>query len=104
MKSLGEIECGWRGFTSGESENIRRPEPLESRTPAQSAPAAVLDPAPERILVKEVNSLGDVVMSLPALRAIRRAWPRSPLAVLVKKELAGFLVRAPWRDDGIPCS
>ena len=98
MKSLGEIECAWRGFTSVESENIRRPEALESRTPSQSAPAAVLDPPPERILVKEVNWLGDVVMSLPALRAIRRAWPRAHLAVLIKKELASFFEGARWID------
>ncbi len=42
------------------------------------------------MVVKELNWLGDVVMSLPALRAVRRAFPESRLAVLVKRELAGF--------------
>ena len=64
----------------------------------------MLDPPPGRILVKEVNWLGDVVMSLPALRAIRRAWPRAHLAVLVKTELASFFDGAGWIDEVIPYS
>ena len=64
----------------------------------------MLDPPPERILVKEVNWLGDIVMSLPALRAIRRAWPRAHLAVLIKKELASFFDGARWIDEVIPYS
>ena len=55
---------------------MRRFEPLDARAGAvhNNALAFVSDP-PRRILVKEVNWLGDLVMSLPALRAIRRAWP-----------------------------
>lgn len=60
-----------------------------------------IDPEPQRILVKEVNWLGDLVMSLPALRAIRAAWPEAHLAVLVKKELASFFDGAAWIDDVI---
>jgi lipopolysaccharide heptosyltransferase II len=63
-----------------------------------------LEPAPRRILVKEVNWLGDAVMSLPALRAIRRAWPDAHLAVLVKRELASFFDGAAWLDEVIPYS
>jgi len=59
-------------------------------------------PAPERVLVKEVNWLGDVVMSLPALRAVRKAYPAARLAVLIKKELAGFFDGAAWIDEVIP--
>jgi heptosyltransferase-2 len=47
----------------------------------------MLAPLPQRVLVKEVNWLGDVVMSLPALRAVRRALPQAHLAVLVKRQL-----------------
>ena len=87
-----------------ESENVRRHETLESRTSSLTTPALRLDPPPSRILVKEVNWLGDVVMSLPALRAIRRAWPRAHLAVLIKKELASFFDGARWLDEMIPYS
>ena len=45
---------------------------------------------PRRVLVKEPNWLGDLVISLPALRAVRRAYPEAHLAVLVKQDLAGF--------------
>lgn len=55
-----------------------------------------------RILVKEVNWLGDVVMSLPALRALRDAYPEARLAILVKQELASFFDGARWLDEVIP--
>lgn len=64
-----------------------RPRPLP-RTPA-------------RILIKEVNWLGDLVMTVPALRALRRAFPHAALAVLVKQELAGFFDGARWIDEVI---
>jgi heptosyltransferase-2 len=58
--------------------------------------------APRRILVKQVNWLGDIVMSQPALRALRRAYPAAHLAVLVKRELASFFDGATWIDEVIP--
>ena len=63
-----------------------------------------LQPPPQRILVKEVNWLGDVVMSLPALRAIRRTYADAHLAVLIKRELAGFFDGIRWIDEVIPYS
>ena len=57
---------------------------------------------PKRILVTEVNWLGDAVMSLPALRAIHRVWPNAHLAVLLKRDLAGFFDGARWIDSVIP--
>ena len=69
----------------------------------QLAPASpALANAPARILVKEVNWLGDVVMSLPALHAIRNAFPKAHLSVLIKKELASFFDGARWIDEVIP--
>ncbi len=69
-----------------------------------SSGVAVLEPAPRRILVKEVNWLGDIVMSIAALRAIRRTWPNAHLAILIKRELAGFFDGAGWLDEVIPYS
>lgn len=62
------------------------------------------DPTAPRILVKQVNWLGDIVMSLPALRAVRRSYPRAWLSVLVKSELASFFDGSPWIDEIIPYS
>ena len=58
--------------------------------------------APARILVKEVNWLGDIVMSLPALHAIRKAFPDAHVSVLIKKELASFFDGSKWIDEVIP--
>ena len=57
---------------------------------------------PARVLVKEVNWLGDIVMSLPALHAVRTAFPKAHLSVLIKKELASFFDGATWIDEVIP--
>lgn len=62
----------------------------------------MLPTPPRRILVKEVNWLGDIVMSLPALRAIRTAFPQAHISVLIKKELASFFDGAKWIDEVIP--
>lgn len=64
--------------------------------------AIPLQPAPQRVLVKEVNWLGDLVMSLPALKAVRRAFPQARLSVLVKAELASFFDGSDWLDEVIP--
>ena len=61
-------------------------------------------PVPKRILLKAVNWLGDLVMSLPAMRAVRRAFPEAHLAVLIKKELASFFDGADWLGEVIPYS
>lgn len=60
------------------------------------------EPQPNRVLVKQVNWLGDIVMSLPALRAVRSAYPTAHLAVLVKRELAGFFEGSAWIDEVLP--
>ncbi len=51
------------------------------------------------VLVKEVNWLGDLVMSLPALRAIRAEYHDCRLSVMVRAELAGFFEGLTWIDD-----
>ena len=59
---------------------------------AGAAVAATAAPAPPRVLVKAVNWLGDLVMSLPALRAVRRAYPVGG-AVGAGQQRAGELLR-----------
>ncbi|HVM97449.1 MAG TPA: thioredoxin family protein, partial [Candidatus Acidoferrales bacterium] len=53
----------------------------------------------QRILVRSVNWLGDVVMTLPALHAIRRAYPNAHLAILARPELTSFFDGAAWVDE-----
>jgi heptosyltransferase-2 len=42
-----------------------------------------------------------VVLSLPALRALRRGFPEARLAVLVRRELASFFDGSSWIDEVI---
>jgi heptosyltransferase-2 len=56
----------------------------------------------ERILVKELNWLGDVVMSLPALHALHQACPQSRISVLIKRPLASFFDGLDWLEEVIP--
>src|ERR1039457_693888 len=71
---------------------------------ASRAIASRIAPVPKRILIKAVNWLGDIVMSLPAMRAVRRAFPDAHIAVLIKKELASFFDGANWLDEVMPYS
>ena len=65
-------------------------------------PGAPLRSTPQRVLVKEVNWLGDLVMSLPAPEAVRRAFPAARFSVLIKAELTSFFDGAGWIDEVIP--
>ncbi len=53
----------------------------------------------KNILVKGVNWLGDVVMSLPAIRAIKARFPGSRLTVLTKGNLADLYACEPAVDE-----
>jgi heptosyltransferase II len=85
------------------------PPALEAQWSAAGAPLPPVPslrplaaPRPHRIVVKAVNWLGDLVMSGPALHAIRDTFPDAHLAVLVRRELASFFDGARWVDEVIP--
>jgi heptosyltransferase-2 len=61
-----------------------------------------IEPQVQRILVKELNWLGDVVMSLPALHALRRAVPEAQISILILRPLASFFDGADWLQEVIP--
>ena len=54
--------------------------------------------SPSRLLVRAPNWLGDVVLSLPALRDLRRAFPASRLEVLARPWVAGLYAAVPEVD------
>jgi heptosyltransferase-2 len=55
-----------------------------------------------RILVRATNWVGDAVMSLPALRAIRARFPAAHIAVLARPWVADLYAREPFADEVIP--
>jgi len=56
----------------------------------------------KRILVRATNWLGDAVMSLPALRALRERFPEAEIAILAKPWVADLYHREPFCDRMIP--
>ncbi|MEP6539395.1 MAG: lipopolysaccharide heptosyltransferase II [Bryobacteraceae bacterium] len=55
-----------------------------------------------KILVRATNWVGDAVMSLPALQAIRGAFPDAHIAVLARSWVADIYARETFADEVIP--
>ena len=56
-------------------------------------------PTPKHILVRELNWLGDAVMSTSALQRLRQAWPAARITVLSHEKLADLWKEQPFVDD-----
>ncbi|MBI4598149.1 MAG: lipopolysaccharide heptosyltransferase II [Candidatus Omnitrophica bacterium] len=54
-----------------------------------------------RILIWKLSALGDVVLSTPSLRAIRRRWPSAHLTLIVGRLAYDVVARCPYLDDVI---
>lgn len=55
-----------------------------------------------RILIRATNWVGDAVMSLPALEAVRRRFPEAHIAILARPSVADLYTREPFADQVIP--
>lgn len=58
--------------------------------------------SPSRILVRATNWLGDAIMSLPALAALRRRFPEARIDILARPWVAGLYRFEPFADRIIP--
>ena len=56
----------------------------------------------QRILVRATNWIGDAVMSLPALRALRARFPAARITLLAMPWVADLYGREPFCDELIP--
>lgn len=54
---------------------------------------------PQRILVRQVNWLGDAIMTLPALDRLREGFPKAHIAVWTDPKLAGLWPHVPAIDE-----
>ena len=70
---------------------------MEMSRPIQRASDGVAD-AP-RILVIRMSSLGDIILTAPVLRNLRRRWPRARLTMLVKPQFAAAAAKNPFISD-----
>ena len=64
-------------------------------------PSSPLPPQQE-ILVRGPNWTGDLVMSTPAFRALRKRYPEARITLQVRPGLAALLAGSPWFDEVIP--
>ncbi|MBV8551798.1 MAG: lipopolysaccharide heptosyltransferase II [Acidobacteriaceae bacterium] len=55
-----------------------------------------------RLLVRATNWVGDAVMSVPALHALRARFPDAHIAILARPWVAGLYGREPFCDELIP--
>ena len=53
----------------------------------------------KNILVRAANWVGDAVMSIPALQALRASFPAAHIAILAKPWVAGLYGREPFCDE-----
>lgn len=56
----------------------------------------------QRILAMRMDNIGDVIMTGPALQAIRSAWPHSHLTLMAGPSGAQAAALLPWVDDVVP--
>jgi ADP-heptose:LPS heptosyltransferase len=61
---------------------------LFSRAPQAPIPGAH---APRKILIVRIDRVGDIVLSMPALGALRRAFPAAEIDILVQAKFTGLL-------------
>ena len=71
---------------------------MQQVRPSLLALASRLSCAPARILVRGTNWIGDAVMSEPALSAIRQAFPKAEITLLVKPAVAELFQHHPAID------
>ena len=57
--------------------------------------------ARKRILVIKLSALGDVILSVPSIRALRQKFPDAWISVLVGRKSRGLLRNCPYVDDVI---
>ena len=55
-----------------------------------------------RILVRATNWVGDAVMSIPALQALREKFPAAGISILARPSVAGLYSRETFCDELIP--
>src|SRR5688572_25125812 len=53
---------------------------------------------PRKILIRGPNWVGDAVLAIPAMKAVRARFPDSEITVLVRPWVAGLFTAAPFVD------
>lgn len=59
--------------------------------------------APQRILFIQLSAIGDTILIIPTIRAIRNRFPKAHLAMIASSINLQYLDRCPYIDQYIPC-
>jgi lipopolysaccharide heptosyltransferase II len=94
--SPGGNRAGREAQTCSRASEDGAPRPQRLPPEDGGAPAAL---QPFRILIRASNWLGDAVMTVPAVRAIKRGRPDAHVTILTQGKLADFWKSVPEVDD-----
>ena len=59
-------------------------------------------PTPKKILFIQLSALGDTILAIPTIRAIRRAFPNAEVTMLASPTNLNYLAECPYIDRRIP--
>ena len=59
--------------------------------------------APQRILLIQLSAIGDTILTIPTIRAIRNRFPNAHLAMVASSINLQYLEGCPYIDQHIPC-
>ena len=59
--------------------------------------------SPSRILIVSLRRIGDLLLTTPVIRSVRRAWPESEIDVLVFDTTAGIIAGNPTSTASSQC-
>ncbi len=59
--------------------------------------------APQRILLIQLSAIGDTILTIPTIRAIRNRFPNTHLAMIASSINLQYLENCPYIDQHIPC-
>lgn len=59
--------------------------------------------APQRILLIQLSAIGDTILAIPTIRAIRNRFPNAHLAMVASSINLQYLENCPYIDQHIPC-
>jgi len=61
--------------------------------------STLIQQRPNRIVVRGTNWVGDGVMGVPALHALRRSFPEARITLVLRPGMEGLFVDADFIDD-----
>ena len=89
---------GWIRQLSGEAGRRIKTVVFRALAAVFRRRAALPAVAPSRVLVLQLQQLGDSVIFTPTLRALRELWPDARIDLLASGVAAHIYKKSPWRD------